>query len=123
MKKVCVFLVAAALGALPVTAWAFGGHMGGVAGGHVGLGPSTGFGHEFRTPGRFAFRQDNRFRGRAFARNSHFFPNNRFFVNRRFFPDNRFFPNHRFFRSNAVFVGFGFPYPYYPYYPYPYYPY
>jgi hypothetical protein len=116
MKEVCVFLVAAALGTLPVTAWAFGGHMGGVAGGHVGMGPSTGFGHEFRTPGRFAFRQDNRFRGRAFARNSHFFPNNRFFVNRRFF------------RSNAVFVGFGFPYPYYPYpyypyYPYPYYPY
>ena len=57
-----------------------------------------------------------------------FFPNKRFFVNRRFFPNNRFFPNHRFFRSNAVFVGFGFPYPYYPYpyypyYPYPYYPY
>jgi hypothetical protein len=76
--------------------------MGGVAGGHVGMGPSTGFGHEFRTPGRFAFRQDNRFRGRAFARNSHFFPNNRFFVNRRFFG------------SNAVFVGFGFPYPYLP---------
>jgi hypothetical protein len=80
MKKVCVFLVASVLGALPVTGWAFGGHMGGGAGGHAGMGPGTGFGHEFRAPGRLAFRQDNRFRGRAFVRNGRFFPNNRFFV-------------------------------------------
>jgi hypothetical protein len=129
MKKFRVLLVAAVLGTLPVvTAWAFGGHMGGGVGGHAGMGPGAGFGHQFGTPGRFAFRQGNRFHGRAFVRNGHFFPNNRFFVNRRFFPNNRFF------RSNAVFVGFGFPvgfgipypyypYPYYPYYPYPYYPY
>ena len=51
MKKFRVLLVAAVLGTLPVTAWAFGGHMGGGAGGHVGMGPG----------GRFAFRQDNRF--------------------------------------------------------------
>jgi hypothetical protein len=116
MKKFRVLLVAAAFGTLPVTLW------GGGAGGHVGMGLRTGFGHEFRTPGRFAFRQANRFRGRAFARNDHFFRNDRFFANHRFFP-NRFFPAHRFFRSNVVFVGFGFPYWYYPYSYYPDYPY
>jgi hypothetical protein len=116
MKKFRVLLIAAAFGTLPVTLW------GGGAGGQVGMGLGTGFGHEFRTPGRFAFRQANRFRGRAFARNDHFFPKDRFFVNRRFFP-NRFFPAHRFFRSNVVFVGFGFPYSYYPYSYYPDYPY
>jgi hypothetical protein len=35
MKKFRVLLMAAVLGTLPVTAWAFGGHMGGGAGGHV----------------------------------------------------------------------------------------
>jgi hypothetical protein len=73
MKKFRVLLVAAVLGTFPVTAWAFGGHMGGGAGGHAGMmGPGAGFGHEFGTSGRFAFRQDNRFRGRAFVRNDRF---------------------------------------------------
>jgi hypothetical protein len=66
MKKFRVLLVAAVLGTFPVTAWAFGGH--------TGMGPGSGFGHEFGTPGRFAFRQDNRFRGRAFVKKRPFFP-------------------------------------------------
>lgn len=118
MKKL-VFFAALALGVLPLTAKAFGGHMGG---GHLGMGPRgssrPAFGHDFRDPGRgFAFRHDGRFDGRAFA------PDGRFFRDRRAF----FLRHHRrFFRSDFAFIGFGFPYPYdpfYPFYPYPYIPY
>lgn len=119
MKKLGVFLAAMALGTLPLTAEAFGGHMGG---GHLGMGPRgfsrPAFGHDFRDPGRgFAFRNDGRFDGHAFARDGRFFRDRRAF----------FFRHHRrFFRSDFAFIGFGFPYPYdpfYPFYPYPYYPY
>ena len=131
MKKFGVFLAAAALGALPLTAAAFGGHMSGgrlgMAMGQPGMmGPHafnrSAFGHGFRGAGRpegFAFRHDGHFEGRAFARDGRFFRHHREF----------FFRHHhrRFFRSNVVLVGVGFPYyPYYPYYyPYPYdgYPY
>jgi hypothetical protein len=119
MKKFGVFLAAAALGALPLTAAAFGGHMGGgrpgMAMGHLGMmGPHAfnrpAFGHDFRGPGGgFAFRHDGRFDGRAFARDGRFFRDRRAF----------FFRHHRrFFRSDFAFIGFGFPYPYYPFYPY-----
>jgi hypothetical protein len=118
MKKLGVFLAVAALGALPLTAEAFGGHMGG---GSRGMGPHgfnrPAFGDGFRGLGRrdgFAFRRDGRFDGRAFARDGRFFRDRQEF----------FFRHHRrFFRSDFAFFGFGFPYPYYPYYPDPYYPY
>jgi hypothetical protein len=99
MKKYGVFLAAAALGALPLSAGAFGGRMGGgrpaVAMGRPAVGPRVfnrpGFGHEFRGPGRgsgLAFGHDGGVHGHEFD-----------------------------------FVGFGSPYPYY--YPYAYegYPY
>jgi hypothetical protein len=117
MKKLGVFLAAAALGALPLTAAAFGGHMGGgrpgMAMGHPGMvGPHgfnrPAFGHGFRGPG-FAFRHDGRFDGRAFAHDGRFVGHHREF----------FFHHHRhFFRSDFAFFCFGFSYPYYPYYPY-----
>jgi hypothetical protein len=84
MKKYGVFLAAAALGALLLSAAAFGGRMGG---GRPAVARRvfnrTGFGHDFRGKGRgggLAFGQDGRFHGRE-----------------------------------SDFVGFGFPYPYYPY--------
>ena len=120
MKKIGVFLAAAALGALPLSAEAFGCHLGG---GRAGMGSHgfnrPAFGQNFRGLSRsngFAFRHDGRFDRRAFARNDRFFHR-----------------HHRFFHSDFAFFGFGFPYPYYPYYPgpypydlyypYPYYPY
>jgi hypothetical protein len=115
MKKYLVFLAAAALGALPLSAGALGAHGGGghpaMTMGHPGSGTHAfnrpGLGHEFRGSGRgegFAFRHHGPFRGHDFGREDRFF--------RR---------HHRFFRSDFAFVGFGFPYAYYPYYPY--YPY
>jgi hypothetical protein len=67
MKKYGVFLAAAALGALPLSAGAFGGHTGG---GRPSVAPRVfnqpGFGHEFRGPERGggpAFGQDGRSHG------------------------------------------------------------
>ena len=57
MKKICLLLVVAVLWILPVTARAFGGHMGG--GFHGGF-------------------------NRGFARQGHFFHNNHFFFHRGF---------------------------------------
>jgi hypothetical protein len=98
MKKVCVLLVVAVLWTLPVTARAFGGHMGG--GFHGGFGHG-GFNH-------------------GFARNGHFFHNNRFFFNRGF---NRGFRGRFFFGGFGFPYPYYYGYPYYPYYPYPYYGY
>ena len=101
MKKYGDFL-AAALGALPLTARAVSGHMGP---GRPGMGShvfnSPALGDRVRGPGRsdgFVFRSEGRFHRHEFDRD-----------------DGDFDRHHRFSRSEVGFVGFGFPYPYDPY--------